>query len=44
MVEHLIPAFTPALIVALCRLTNFEGRSMLHYRDSAVKNLVRALG
>jgi hypothetical protein len=33
MVEHLIAAFAPALIVTRSCLTNFEGRSMLHYRD-----------
>jgi hypothetical protein len=31
MVEHLIAAFVPALIVTRSRLTNFEGRSMLRY-------------
>lgn len=44
MAEHLIPARTSSLILKQSRLTNFLGRSMLHYRDSAVKNLVRALG
>jgi hypothetical protein len=33
MVGHLIAALIPSLIVARSRLTNSEGRSMLHYRD-----------
>ena len=44
MVEHLIPALISYLILTQSRLTNFRGRPMLRYRDSAVKNLVRALG
>ena len=33
MVEQLIAALTPTLIVTPSRLTNFAGRSMLHHRD-----------
>jgi len=44
MVEHLIAALISSLTLTQSRLTNFGGRSMLHYRDSAVKNVVRALG
>jgi len=44
MVEHLIAAPISARIVIRTRLTNFEGRSMLHLPRSAVKNLVCALG
>ena len=44
MAEHLIPALTSSLILKQSCLTNFLGRSMLHDRDSAVKNLVHALG
>ena len=44
MVEHLIAALTSFPILNQSRLTNSRGRLMLHYRDSAVKNLVHALG
>ena len=44
MVEHLIVALISSLTLTQSCLTNFGGRSMLHHRDSAVKNLVRALG
>jgi len=43
MVWHLITAVISLLIATQSRLTNFGGRSTVHYR-SAVKNLVRVLG
>jgi hypothetical protein len=33
MIGHVIAALVPCLIVTRSRLTNPEGRSMLHYRD-----------
>jgi hypothetical protein len=44
MVKHLIAVLISWLTLTQSRLTNSRGRSMLHYRDSAVKNLIRALG